>query len=73
MAERVDQRHRPEVGLRRSLEEQFVAELLRRLLRGPAFREWEIGEFIEVGLLSERLRCKAAHRQNANERGGEEV
>jgi hypothetical protein len=43
------------------------------LLRGPTFREWKVGEPIELWLLSERWRCKSAHCQRANEHSGEEV
>jgi hypothetical protein len=46
---------------------------LRVVLGGTAVREWEVGELIEVALLSEGLRCKAAYRKHANERGCEEV
>jgi hypothetical protein len=60
---------RPEVDLRRALEEQFVAESLRGLLRGSAFREREVGQFVEAGGLSERRHCKCAHCQHANESG----
>jgi len=50
----------------------LVSECLRGLLCGPAFREWQVSHFIEVGLLSESLRRKSAHCQRTNERGGDE-
>jgi hypothetical protein len=40
--ERVDQRQRPEIGLRRSLEKQFVAKYLRCFLRGSILDKREI-------------------------------
>jgi len=52
--------------LRRPLEEQFVAECLRAVLCGPAFREREVGEFIDVGFLSEGGR-HSAQQQRAPE------
>ena len=47
-AERIDQRQRPKIGLRRPLEEQFVAQCLRGFLRGTVFGERQVGQFIEV-------------------------
>ena len=48
-------------------ENQFVAECLRGLLCGPAFREREVGEFIEVGFLSEGdIHCAQQECQNAS-------
>jgi hypothetical protein len=55
----------------KTAQEKILAiEQLRGLLRGPAFHEWEVGEFIELGFLGQGLRCKSARSQHANERGG---
>src|SRR2546427_11742742 len=59
--QRVNQWQRPEVGLRSPFEEQFVAEYLRCLRRGSAFSEREVGESIEVGLRSDRVRIMFQH------------
>src|SRR6476646_7609275 len=61
---------RPKVSLRSSLKQKLVFKCLRGLLRRATLREREVGQFVEVGLLSEGLRYKSAHRQHASERNG---
>jgi hypothetical protein len=47
-AERIDEWQRPQVGLHRPLEEQFLAQSLRRLEGGSVLRERQVRELIEA-------------------------
>ena len=67
-AERVDQRQSPKIGLRRALEEQFIAKCLRGLHRGAAINERQFSQFFEAGVLSRRL-CLRRRRITGNQRG----